>query len=198
MSDQRSDELELRIDLLAESLQTLTVEVSGLAERVGSLESSSYTLVTESPEVRPAASSLAGQGSPNGGYSVCAAEIPAVPDFLVRSCAVLRGGRLSFEERAKRAWEAGWWARFTLQGRVPKPRPSRPIDLANSIYVILRAEGHQCLLLATKASDYRYLVKDFTEESISHGFASQAEAKAYCLGAGVEYPQSVLRWTGQR
>ena len=84
-----------------------------------------------------------------------------------------------------------------FKGRVPKPRPSRPIDLANSIHVILRAEGHQCPL-ATKTSDYRYLVKDFTEESISHGFASQAEAKAYCLGAGVEYPQTVFRWTGQR
>ena len=198
MSERRCNELELRIDLLAESLQDLSLEVSGLAQRLESVESSAFTVVSEAAEVRRPASSLPEESGANGGYSSCAAEIPPVPDFVVRNCTVLKGGKLSFEDRARRAWEAGWWARFTLQGRVDKPRPSRPIDLSNSIYVILRAEGHQCPLLATRASDYRFLVKDFTEGSISHGFPSQAEAKAYCLGAGVEFPQRVFKWTGQR
>ncbi len=196
MSEQRCQELELRIDLLAEGLQNLALEVGNLAQRVGSLSSASYTVLTEPAERRSYASSVQSEASSNGGYSLCAAENPPVPDFVVRSCSVLRGGKLSFEARATRAWEAGWWARFTLQCRVRKPRPTKPIDLANSVYIILRAEGHQCPLLATKASDYRYLVKDFTEGTVSHGFPSQAEAKAYCLGAGVEYPSSVFQWTG--
>ena len=198
MSDQKCLELELRIDVLAEALQALTVEVARLSEKVEGTNNSSFTVVSEPFGLRRAASSAASSTGSNGGYSQCALEIPVVPDFVVRSCSLLSGGKLSFEERAKRAWEAGWWARFTLQNRVRKPRPTGPIDLANSIYVILRAEGYQCPLLARKASDYRFIIKEFTEGTVSHGFPSQAEAKAYCLGAGVEYPATTFQWTGQR
>ena len=64
------------------------------------------------------------------------------------------------------------------------------IDLANQCYIVLRAPGHQVPLLALRAGDYRHVVGDFTSDTISHGFPSQAEARAYCLGAGVEFPWS--------
>ena len=106
-------------------------------------------------------------------------------------CGNLRGGRLSTTERAQRAWSAGYWARFTLAGRVSKPRPTTPIDVANTTYVVLRAEGITSPVCVEKASDYRALLRDFEGPSISHGFASKAEARVYCLGAAVPYPENL-------
>ena len=59
-------------------------------------------------------------------YNSLALQIPSIPDFVARSCATLSGGSLSHSKRATRAWEAGWWARFCLEGRISKPRPTVP------------------------------------------------------------------------
>lgn len=100
----------------------------------------------------------------------------------IRLCERLRGGDYTARQRAQRAWEAGHWARFTLQGRVEKPRPSTHCDVANTVYIVLRAPGYSC-------PTYRSILGDFTNPgTLSHGFASQAEAKAYCLAAGIEFP----------
>ena len=123
-----------------------------------------------------------------------ALEIPPIPDFVARSCANLSGGSLSHIQRANRAWEAGWWARFCLEERLSKPRPTIPFDLPNQQYIVLRAPGYTCPLRVQKASDYRHIVQDFRGPTLSHGFASQAEARAYCQGAGVEYPVNLFQW----
>ena len=127
------------------------------------------------------------------GYNQLALEIPDCCPEGLRLCEALRGGRLSNRERAQRAWSAGFWARFVLQGRVAKPRPTLPIDLSNSVYVVLRAPGISGPVLCLKASDYRALVGDFTNPTLSHGFPSKAEARTYCLGADVNFPSSVYR-----
>ena len=132
--------------------------------------------------------------SSNGEYNSLAAEIPVVPEFCVSLCGSLKGGKFSFRERASRAWESGWWARFTLAGRIAKPRPSKQCDVRNTIYVVLRAEGYSCPLYVTTAAQYRTIVGDFTSSTVSHGFGSLAEAKIYALGAGITLPSSPLQW----
>lgn len=111
-------------------------------------------------------------------------------------CGNLRGGKLSFQQRALRAWQAGYWARFVLEGRIGKPRPSSPCDLANSTYVVVRAKGITEPVRVEKAADYRALLGDFSgASSLSHGFASKAEAKVYCLGVGIPYPEKQYQWS---
>ena len=197
MSEQQFQDLSARVDLLSDQVAELTQAVRQLT-LVNSAPTGSYQLVSSpAPSSAPAAYSAAGASfsSTNDLYNSLAEEIPKVPDFVVRSCSLLSGSSLSFGERAARAWECGWWARFVLEGKLTKVRPSKPINLANTIYVVLKAEGYSCPLLATKASDYRAIVKDFKQSTLSHGFPSQAEAKAYCLGAGVSYPDQIYRWS---
>ena len=193
-----------RILVLEERVENLTIQVEDLARAVEQLsialrrsQSSDFQVVSS---VASAASDLSGISLPrssgsHGGYNDLAEEIPVVPEAAKRLCALLSGGTLSGAERAQRAWESGYWARFCLQGRVSKPRPSRPIDLSNTCYVVLRATGYNCPLRVAKAADYRHIINDFKDGSISHGFASQAEAKVYCEAAGVIYPAGWHQWS---
>ena len=185
------------VELLALQVQQLTLRVTALEQQLAGLPHrrndapEEFELVSEVNQ--PVASSRTTSNS--SVYNSLAAEIPVVSSAALHLCANLRGGRLSARERATRAWSAGYWARFVLEGKVSKPRPSSPCDLANTTYIILKAEGVTTPLRAEKASDYRALLGDFLGDSLSHGFASQAEAKTYCLGAGVAYPTSVYRWS---
>ena len=76
---------------------------------------------------------------------------------LAHLCASLRGGQLSYRQRAERAWTAGCRGRFVLEGRVGKPRPSSPCDLANTTYLVVRAEGLTEAVVCETAADYRSL-----------------------------------------
>ena len=127
-------------------------------------------------------------------FNQLAEQIPPIPDFCVHLCSLLSSGKLHPAQRAGRAWEAGHWARFCLDGKIPKVRPSRPCELANSVWVVLKCEKATCPLWCEKASDYRFLIDEFRSASVSHGFASKAEAKVYCLAAGFELPEEPYRW----
>lgn len=195
MSSGDLQQLSERVALLELQLADLTSAFNQfrLNSRQPSRSTSEFHLVT-SPS-RDGAGSVGAGSVASSGYNVLAEEIPTLPDFAARLCSNLTGGSLCGRERARRAWESGWWARFCLEGRLQKPRPSKPCDLANSCYVVLRAEGYDCPLLVTRAADYRAIVKEFKGDSLSHGFASQSEAKVYCLGAGVEFPQRTFQWS---
>lgn len=195
MSDQQ-------VELLRLQVQQLVIRVEILERRVGVLEesgqhgaSSEFEFVSSahqpsSPSRITSSSSVA--------YSLLAQEIPEVSGEVLRLCGNLRGGKLSFEQRAKRAWTAGWWARFVLEGRISKPPPSIPCDLANTTYVVIRAAGICEPVRVEKAADYRALVGDSpgsSSTSLAHGFASKAEAKVYCLGASIPYPEKLYQWS---
>ena len=81
-----------------------------------------------------------------------------------------------------------------LQGRIRAPRPSPPIDLPNTVYVVLRAPGFETPLVCTRGADYRQVVGNFDRDTLSHGFPSVAEAKIYCAGAEVPYPTTIYQW----
>lgn len=180
MSDQ---DLAFRVQLLEEQVEDLRRLVEGLRfPQQTAVTTGSYTVV-QPLSSRPQSESGSAVSRPlssNGDYNALAEQIPAIPDYLVRTCTNLSGGTLGFRARAVRAWEAGWWAKFCLRGQLSKPRPTKPIDLANTCYIILRADGYSCPILVHRASDYRFILQDFKTQGISHGFPSLAEAKVYC------------------
>ena len=186
-----------RLDLLSSQVAELTEAVNRLTvAQSTSAPPSSYEVVRPFTTTPAPSSPQSRVGSTTSSiYNDLATEIPPVPDFVLRSCSQLSGGRFTSRQRAERAWTCGWWARFCLEGRLARPRPSTAIDLANQCYIVLRAPGHQVPLLALRAGDYRHVVGNFTSDTISHGFPSQAEARAYCLGAGVEFPSRPTSWS---
>lgn len=191
-----SQDLAFRVQLLEEQVEDLTRRLAELTVARAPVSLGSYHLVSRPLSPR-SESGLSGARSvsSSGDYNALAAEIPEIPEALVRACTSLSGGTLGFRQRAIRAWESGHWAKFTLQGRISKPRPSRPVDLANTCYIILRADGYDCPLLVHRASDYRYILGDFkSNNSISHGWPSLAEAKIYCQAAEVPFPTSAFSW----
>lgn len=195
MSHSSSDpELLARVTVLEGQVRDLIAAVERL--QLGGLHTGGDSVdgefqVVTGPEPRQF---LPGSGA---GYNNLALQIPEVPAHAVGACARLTGSSLSPEQRAKRAWECGWWARFVLRGDLDKPRPSTPIDLPNNIYVVLRAPSISNPVQVRRASDYRALVGNFNNSSLSHGFPSQAEAKVYCWGAGIELPSEVYQWSPQ-
>ena len=191
----QSQDLAFRVQLLEEQVEDLTRRLAELSLARAPTSLGSYQVVSRPLSPRSEASSGGGRSvSTSGEYNALAAEIPDIPADLVRSCTSLSGGTLGFRQRAARAWEAGHWAKFTLQGRISKPRPTKPVDLSNTCYIILKADGYVCPLLVHRASDYRFILGDFKGPSISHGWPSLAEAKVYCQAAEVPFPSSAFSW----
>ena len=194
MNEDLATILEHRIESLVARIEVLELEVKSLKkERAAPSSVGSYSFLPAAS----APSSVAGdsQSSVSNDYNRLAETIPPVPEEVIRACSLLTGGGIAFRERASRAWEAGHWARFCLEGQLSKPRPTQPISLANQYYVVLRAEGFSCPLLCDKAADYRYVVQDFKKGTISHGFPSKCEAWTYAKAAGYPLPAQPYRWS---
>ncbi|CAK9028993.1 Phosphodiesterase [Durusdinium trenchii] len=83
------------------------------------------------------------------------ASFPEVPAGLLLSGRRLSGSELSGEERIRRAWRAGCWARAVLSGRVATPSASVQLNLRPRIYVVLRTPR-----LAAPACSRRRLPRD--------------------------------------
>lgn len=121
-------------------------------------------------------------------YNQVADLITAVPQSQVDVCSRLGATAEESRQRAQRAWEAGLWAKATLEGRVPKPRPTPKLSLRPTVYLIIRGPGIAHPLRVGSATEYFRLVPRFTEDSVSHSFPSIAEAKVYCAAVGIDFP----------
>ena len=123
-------------------------------------------------------------------YHEVAAELTRAPDFCLALCSRLAlGSEPAIERRAQRAWEAGLWARATLEGRIQKPRPTPKIDLKPEIYIIVRAPGLTHPIRVSTAAKYFRIIPSFRDSnSISHSFPSIAEARVYCAAIGIAFP----------
>lgn len=101
--------------------------------------------------------------------------------------------------RVGRALRAGLTARQVLDGHlgVPLHTPALPNALAERVYVVLRAAPGSEPGWTNTASLYFAAVlgadSDFHPRSISHSFASRAEAEAYLIGARTVWPPQYLR-----
>ena len=119
------------------------------------------------------------------------ASFPGLPRCLLDSCRVLRGGSLSWQSPAQRAWTAGCWARAVLEAQAESPNPSGSVGLSNRIYCVIAAEGLESPAVVHSFPAYRAIVGELRRGgSISHGFPSEAEARLYFAGAGLDYPQA--------
>ena len=122
-------------------------------------------------------------------YHEVAATIPPLPDHLLELCARLGGPREQIVFRAKRAWEAGVWARATLEGLVQKPRPTPKLSIRPCVYLVIRAPGVEHPRRVSSAAEFFRLLPVFTPDSLSHSFPSIAEAKIYCAALGIDLPE---------
>eukprot|EP00435_Cladocopium_sp_Y103_P072211 s47_g39.t1 len=122
------------------------------------------------------------------GYNDVAKFITAVPQGALDLCSKLGGSEEDRRARAQRAWEAGKWARATIEGKVPTPRPSTKLPQKPTVYIILKAPNVRGPVRVATAAEYFKLIPSFDGNSVSHSFPSQAEARIYCIAAGFAYP----------
>ena len=116
-------------------------------------------------------------------------DFPPLPEALRNTCRGLRGGSLSWVDRAERAWKAGCCAKLLLRGTIRFPDASQPTGLANRFYCILRAEGLQEPALVRSFHEYRAIVGSLSgSTSVSQAFPSESEARLYFAGACLTYP----------
>ena len=183
MSERPSD-----LDSLVQALNRLSLAIE-TGNRNHS-QGSEWEVVEASPEEVPQPASLQEEIDrvDFNDYESFAELLPPCPDRFIGVCSRLRGGQYSSEYRARRAWEAGFWASLCKQGRVRVPRASLPFDLKPAVYIVVRAPGLQSPTRVSRASDLARVTGRFTDQTICHGFASLAEAETYCGGLGIDLP----------
>ena len=119
------------------------------------------------------------------------ADFPPLPLSLRDTCRVLRGGSLSWQSRAFRAWLAGCWARAVLEAQVESPNHSEALGLSNRVYCVIVARGLESPAVVHSFAAYKAIVGELRcGGSISHGFPSEAEARLYFAGAGLGFPEA--------
>ncbi|CAL1156117.1 unnamed protein product, partial [Cladocopium goreaui] len=174
--------LDSKVDLLITKVEQLTLRLEVLEQAL------------ERPRVAaPSESAVSAAGSKSSQYDGLAEQIPPLPGWVLDLCVSLQDCSLTKRERAERAWESGTWARFVLEGQIGVPRPSKPIELPNKIYVVLRAPGYSCPLFCESAATYRAVVREF-KGTLSHGFPSRTEqnpAAVYLLNVISEEAEDV-------
>lgn len=115
-------------------------------------------------------------------FSPCPSEFLAGARRLSGSC-------FSGESRLRRAFRAGQWARATIEGRIHSPNRSEQLDLRSRFYVVLRTGSSSTPRAFSSSNSYWRCVGQLSgSSSVSHAFPSEAEARAYCGGAGVDFP----------
>ena len=115
------------------------------------------------------------------------ASFEACPRRLLDSSARLSGSSLSGEERIKRAWKAGQWAKAVEVGRIRSPNRTPQLDLRPRFFAVVRARGVTSPVLCRSSGTYWGVVGGLsTSSSISHGFPSELESKIYFAGAGIK------------
>eukprot|EP00435_Cladocopium_sp_Y103_P017354 s93_g4.t1 len=117
-------------------------------------------------------------------YNQVADLITTVPQSQIELCARLGSTAEESRQRAQRAWEAGLWAKATLEGKIPKPRPTPKLALRPTVYLVIRGPGVIHPVRVGTATEYFRLVPRFTEDSVSHSFPSIAEAKLKTVDKG--------------
>ena len=189
-----SVELECRVGELRVCIQGPSDQATALLQQILGLEPPqarpdspqpsdlSFDLVSHQSETVPL--------RPTARRSETRAEIEAsfesCPSYFLDSAKKLSGSSCSGEERVRRAWKAGQWAKAVAAGRCPSPNRTPQLDLRPRFYAVLRASGVSLPTLCRSAGTYWGIIGDLTtSSSITHGFPSELESKIYFAGAGI-------------
>ena len=143
--------------------------------------------ISSSPS-EPARPPSAGSGHRYKSYDEVARSLTGAPPAAFEYSNRLSGSDTFIKQRVQRAWEAGLWAKAVLVGDLPKPRPTPPVSLRPTVYIVLRGPGVREPVAVGSAAEYYQILPRFTPDSLSHSFPSLSEAKIYCLAAGVPFP----------
>ena len=179
----------LRITVCGPSAQAaqLVAEIAQLGARTSSrsVEPSSpgsFSLVDQDQQSGPSSAARETRRQIEDSFGPC-------PGFWLTQGSRLGGAREFVERRIRRAYRAGQWAGAVLEGRCGFPNRSEQLQLRPRYYVVLRAENLLRPTVVTSSAEYFAVVGRLQDSgSLSHSFPSETEARAYCAGAGVEYP----------
>ena len=142
----------------------------------------SFDLVSQAPLPEPAPSSstaLPTRDQIQAGFEPC-------PGGYLSAARRLSGSSWTGEDRIKRAWTAGQWAKAVRTGVIQTPNRSQQLDLRPRFYAIVKADNLEEPVICKSATSYWRIVEDLARSrSISHAFPSEVEAKVYLAGAGV-------------
>ena len=141
-----------------------------------------------STPTEPARSSSAGSGHKYKSYDEVARSLIGAPPAAFEYSKRLSGTDTFIKQRVQRAWEAGLWAKAVLAGDLPKPRPTPPVSLKPTVFIVLRGPGVHEPVAVGSAAEYYQILPRFTPDSLYHSFPSISETKIYCLAAGVPFP----------
>ena len=110
------------------------------------------------------------------------------PAVLALASQLRASGSPSPVDRIRAAYQRGRQGAAILRGvdtHFSGPRS----QLQNRCYVVFRARGHSEPFFTWNLGTHQAAVRpppgDFDRAAVSHGFASQVEARAFCLGAGL-------------
>eukprot|EP00435_Cladocopium_sp_Y103_P051633 s1074_g16.t1 len=178
----------LALRATADSLErALQASQHGAVTRTpGSASSGHWDLISDLPSPPAAHTPVLPVHGYSSSYDQVADLITTVPKSQVELCARLGSTAEESRQRAQRAWEAGLWAKATLEGRIPKPRPTPKLAQRPTVYLVIRGPGIVQPVRVGTATEYFRLVPRFTEDSVSHSFPSIAEAKVSVLEQGNE------------
>ena len=190
-------DLENTISRLELALQNLTLSVDLLSLRLAQVEthlqdSNTWELVEPSQEF---------QGGLSSRQMVLEEGPPPLPPALQEFARVLSqsgGGR---QQRAKTAFESGFWAQIALETNTEYTATTNP-DLSFCHWIVLRGAGVVSPFRVTRRLDLNRLLTrspgsvstgGINPSPIVQGFASLCELRIFCGGAAIAVPP-LLRW----
>eukprot|EP00438_Fugacium_kawagutii_P033672 Skav204069 [mRNA] locus=scaffold3:515457:529911:- [translate_table: standard] len=114
------------------------------------------------------------------------------PSFVLATASRLGGSRAVAEQRIRRAFVAGQWARAVLDNRIASPARTEQLLLRPRVFVVLRADRLREPTVFETSRDYWNCIGSSQDSSsVSHAFPSETEARAYC---SVEVTKYILAW----
>ena len=120
-------------------------------------------------------------------------SFPRCPGRLLVLASRLGGGSTSGEERLRRAWTCGLWAKAVLDGRCHSPNRSPALDIRSRFYAVVKCEGIHVPVIYRSSASYWSAIRSLAEsDSISHSFPSELEAKVYIEAVGFDGEVSIL------
>ena len=176
-------------------LRDLVITVSGPASQASQFVADCSTRRSCSASSRGLPSSsppfVASEETVHGGETRAEIEASfrACPQHCLDLASRLSGSIEFSRKRIHRAWRAGQWAGAVLQGRVGSPNRSEQLPLQPRVRVVLRSSSSQAPACFRSSSSYWAYLGGTHGTSISHSFPSETEARIYCQGADIEFPE---------
>ena len=195
MSD---SDLVLLVSSLQQTVHQLSVAVDLLTLRVSDLElhSNRTTSSSEGWElIEPEQQVLGGLSGRRINLEDGPPELPLPLESLASALTDIGGGRIA---RARAAFRAGYWAQLAVS-TFTEYEAAENSALTFSHWIVLRGSGTLSAFRVTRKQDLNRLLRNHRAgrlglSPVVQGFASLAELRIFCGGAGIGLPP-LVKWT---